>query len=100
MRGLEQFWVGRRYQVPPQGVQVGGKDVRSVEAFRGQVVPVRLLQYLCVRLPFPKYGQALALGIVFQAGEVDKRLLPAVVRCRLDSLHQVSPAANFHNLAK
>jgi len=42
----------------------------------------------------------LALGVVFQAGEIDERLFPRTFMRRFDGFNQVSPASNLYDLSK
>jgi hypothetical protein len=81
-------------------VEVSGEDVRRVESLAGEVLPVRFRQNLGVRLAFPEYGEMLALGVIFQAGEIDERLFPRTFVRGLDGFDQVPPAANLYDLTK
>jgi hypothetical protein len=81
-------------------VEISGKDVWCVESLAGKMRPVSLLQDLGVNFALPKNREALALCVIFETGEIDERLFPAKFTRGLDSVHQVSPAANLHDLAK
>ncbi len=100
VRRLEQPRIRGCYKVPAEGMQVSGENVWGVEALASEMPPVRLLKYLGGDFAFPEDGEAFTLSVVFQAGKIDKRLLPAWLPGGFDSFYQVSPAANLHNLAK
>jgi hypothetical protein len=57
-------------------VEVSGEDVRRVEPFAGEVLPVRFRQYLGVSLAFPEDREVFTLCVVFQARKIDERLFP------------------------
>jgi hypothetical protein len=78
-------------------MQVGGEDVGRIEALAGKVSPVRLLQDLGVDLALPKYGEVLALGVVFQAGKIDESLFPTWFTSGFDGFNQISPGTHFHH---
>jgi hypothetical protein len=100
MRRLEKARVGGGYEVPPKRAEISGEDVRRVEPFAGEVLPVGFGQDLGVRLALPEYGEVLALGVVFQAGKIDESLFPDGITGGFDSFYQISAAANFYDLAK
>jgi hypothetical protein len=100
VRRLEKSGVGRGYEVPPKGVEISGEDVRCVEPLAGKMPPVSLLQDLGINFALPKNREALALRVIFETGEIDERLFPPKLTRGLYSVHQVSPAANLHDLAK
>ena len=100
VRRLEQARIRGCYKVPAEGMQVGGENVWGVEALAREMPPVRLLKYLGVDFAFPEDGEAFTLSVIFQAGKIDKCLLPAGLPGGFDSFYQVSPAANLYNLAK
>jgi len=100
VRRLEKPRVRGGYEIPAESVEVGGEDVRRVEPFAGEVLPVGFRQDLRVSLAFPEYGEMLALGVVFQAGEIDERLFPNGFTSGFDGFYQISATANLYDLAK
>jgi hypothetical protein len=81
-------------------VEVSGEDVRRIETPAGEILPVRFRQDLGVRLAFPEDGEVLALGVILQAGKSDERLFPTWFTSGFDGFHQVSAAADLHDLAR
>jgi hypothetical protein len=99
VRRLEKPRVRGGYEVPAKRVEVGGEDVRCVEPLAGEMPPVRLLQYLGVRLALPEDRKAFTLGVIFQAGKINERLLPRGFAGRFDGFNQISATANLYDLA-
>ena len=81
-------------------MEIRGKDVRRIEPLAGEVLPVGFRQDLGVSFAFPKNGEMLTLGVIFQAGESNERLFPNGFTSGFDGFNQVSATANLYDLAK
>jgi hypothetical protein len=81
-------------------VEIGGEDVRRVETFACEVAPIDLFKHMRVDLALPEYGYVLTLGVVLQAGKVNKRLFPNAITRRLDGFNKVTAATNLYDLAR
>jgi hypothetical protein len=73
--------------------------VRRVETLAGEVFPIWFRQNHGVHFPFPENGEALALGVIFQAGEVNARLFPTGFTSGVDVFQQISTTAYLNDVS-
>jgi hypothetical protein len=81
-------------------VKVSGEDVRRVKAFGCQVAPVSLFENLGVDLALPEDREVLTLRVVFDAGQVDERLLSRRLPRWRDGINQIPAISNLYDLTK
>src|SRR5262249_39551345 len=84
-RGLEERRIGGGDAVPATGIQVGGEDLRLVEAFDPNLGPFVAFQDPRVGLMLPQDRQLLPLGVIIDASEID-HMRVASRRRRLNAL--------------
>jgi hypothetical protein len=79
------------------GQQIRAEDRRRVEALLGDLLPGRLAEHLGVHLFLPENFEAVALGVVVQAGGADEGLVAGFGR-EDDLLDQVAARADARDL--
>ena len=67
-RRLKQIWVSRGDAVPLEGVEIGRKQVRIIEAVTAKTRPLFPTKRFGVQFSLPQDLQRLSLRVIFDAG--------------------------------